>query len=348
MKRQLAVIFVGWLICIATSAYAITLSYGATGPDVRSLQLRLIELAYDTVEVSGKFDMPTQAAVDAFRRQSGLAVSDGIDETTWNAVFAVDAPSREESSDTPDLVPGSTGDAVVALQARLLELGYFEGEFTPGIYDPETQYAQDRFCRQNEIALQSGATSALQTIILSNGAQAAPDDASALAESEDSFSIQAFLLTPISIMDIKLPMIFYCIMGLVLLAVIILLIIKIASRGNTSSRKAELGNKQALPISTGQSLSLQISFGDQEWQVQKSFSGLFSIGRAGDSLKLDSSDVGASRKHCDLYYQGNVIMLRDHSQSGTYLNGKRIHNSEAPVKPADIIQVSLHSITIEQ
>jgi len=89
------------LLIFTYNAFAVTLPYGTTGPDVRSLQLRLSELGYYTADISGEFDMPTQAAVDTFCRQTGLRLADGISDETWNQLFSQDAPIKTQKTQSP-------------------------------------------------------------------------------------------------------------------------------------------------------------------------------------------------------------------------------------------------------
>lgn len=348
MKKAFYTILLFLMVLLASfTASAITLSLEATGADVRSLQLRLGELDYYTSNVSGVFDPETQAAIDLFRRQIGLQIADGIDDTTWEALFSFEAPAYQKTTDTPQLVPGSTGAAVTALQVKLLELGCFREEFTPGLYDPATQYAQDRFCKNHHIVIQSGATSELQKIILSqsntneesssNNGVSIPLDASAKV---------SFLQQQIKVGTLVIPtvILYIAMVFLMMFAILLTFCIEKKRSSQTNPRGESL---KLFSQSQETALHLSVVYQNKIRQLSFPLGVAVSIGRASEQVPLDSSDAGASRQHCDLYFGGNTLILRDHSQSGTFINGEHIHNAECPAKKGDNIQISKHTLTID-
>jgi len=112
------------------------LKYGDKGDAVKALQTRLKELGYFGGTVGGNFGSITRDAVKAFQTAAGLT-NDGIaGEETLNALYADDAPRRENTT----LRAGDSGEAVKKLQSRLIELGYLTGS-ADGSFGTATQAA---------------------------------------------------------------------------------------------------------------------------------------------------------------------------------------------------------------
>lgn len=112
------------------------LKYGDKGDAVKALQTRLKELGYFNGTIGGNFGSITRDAVKAFQTAARLT-NDGIaGEATLNALFADDAPVKEDIT----LRAGDSGDAVKKLQARLIELGYLTGS-ADGSFGSATQAA---------------------------------------------------------------------------------------------------------------------------------------------------------------------------------------------------------------
>ena len=70
------------------------------------------------------------------------------------------------------------------------------------------------------------------------------------------------------------------------------------------------------------------------------------IGRSENTLPLDPNDSDISRMHCQLYFRGDALILRDYSTNGTYLNNTLTHNCEAVVRDRDTIRLGNHVITV--
>jgi len=66
--------------------------------------------------------------------------------------------------------------------------------------------------------------------------------------------------------------------------------------------------------------------------------GVNSIGRHDDcQIRIRSSQV--SRRHCELFEEGNKLILRDlGSSNGTFVNGKRVLGQQA-LKPGDVLTI---------
>lgn len=129
-----------------------TLKYGMDGDEVKNLQSRLAVLGYYKGKVSGNYLGGTQKSVREFQKENGMPVTGAADPLTLEALFASDARRKGEAAadsagfmvnDEEDggasaasagtaafgktLKSGSRGEQVKLLQARMTELGYYEG-----------------------------------------------------------------------------------------------------------------------------------------------------------------------------------------------------------------------------
>ena len=328
-------------------AFAVQLVMGDSGIDVRSLQLRLNELGYYEKDVTGEFDIATQAAVDRFCQDNGVSIADGISRDVWETIFDSAAASRPKQTRSAAIFPGSAGEHVTALQARLLELGYYQEEFIPGEYDPATQYAQDRFCRNHGILPQSGATVELQQIVLSQGAKAQAADLPVAAFQEGAEnSIQSFLLRPVELGRFRIPsVLLYC--SIIIFVGGTVLLLFQASRQNRTESIVKTPKKERQLSEANRNIKLTVIYRGKSKEHKLAVDEMLPVGRAVGGVQLDQSDSGVSRMHCDLYFQGSTLMLRDHSQSGSFINGARVYHAQSIVKSGDTIQISRHSIQVE-
>ncbi len=121
-----------------------TVRSGSRGDDAKLVQQRLIDLGYLTGKADGNFGSQSVAALKAFQTKNSL-VADGVAGSGTNAVLfsyqAIDAsyqptPTPRPATPTPAPTPitkdnvvlikkGVTGAAVLRLQLRLEELGYY-------------------------------------------------------------------------------------------------------------------------------------------------------------------------------------------------------------------------------
>ena len=83
---------------------------------------------------------------------------------------------------------------------------------------------------------------------------------------------------------------------------------------------------------------LQIVRGRSDANTLRLMDGVNSIGRHDDCLiRIRSSQV--SRRHCELFEEGNKLMLRDlGSSNGTFVNGKRVLGQQT-LKPGDVLTI---------
>lgn len=146
-----------------------TLVAGNVGTLVMQIQNRLIQLGYMSGTASGIFDVETEAAVRLFQETCGFDVSGMLPYAEQAVLLSDQAPAYGsayvvQQGDYTDLAEGSTGDDVLKLQTRLIELGYAAGAGN-GVYGAETTAAVRMFQRYNNLE-QDGAASAYTQAVL--------------------------------------------------------------------------------------------------------------------------------------------------------------------------------------
>jgi peptidoglycan hydrolase-like protein with peptidoglycan-binding domain len=120
----------------------VKLSPGDSGTRVKKLQQRLKDLGYFTGNVAGNYGELTTAAVKRFQKKIGMEQTGIATVKLQQALFADDAPAYKSGTTYKTLKVGSTGDAVSALQIRLMELGYLsEDQITLGKFEKSTRDA---------------------------------------------------------------------------------------------------------------------------------------------------------------------------------------------------------------
>lgn len=154
----------------SVSSIGESLKKGMESAAVRALQRRLKELDYLTGSVDGSFGEATESAVIAFQRQNGLTYDGVAGTATLNKLYSESAkpysgssaPSTpgsnpggsnsngngSNSNDTSDITStgyitlreGDKNDAVMTLQRRLKNLGYYNG-YVDGTYGSGTTAA---------------------------------------------------------------------------------------------------------------------------------------------------------------------------------------------------------------
>ena len=89
--------------------------------------------------------------------------------------------------------------------------------------------------------------------------------------------------------------------------------------------------------------ALQVVRGRSEANTLRLMDGVNSIGRHDDcQIRIRSSQV--SRRHCQLFEDGDKLILRDlGSSNGTFVNGKRVLGQQT-LKPGDVLTIG--SVTL--
>ena len=133
-----------------------TLTYGATGDDVKSVQTRLKQLKYYTGTVDGQYGESTVSAMKTFQQMNNLTVTGEGNLATYAALYSDDAITAEGVKDGTTVTyttlrAGATGAAVTRLQQTLA--GYNYPVSVTGVYDDATVKAVRSFQVNNGLSV---------------------------------------------------------------------------------------------------------------------------------------------------------------------------------------------------
>ena len=149
------------------------IALGSSGTRVMQIQQRLIELGYmPAAGDTGVFDADTQDAVNRFLSTIGRAGNGILSLDMQEFLLSDRAPAYSTASEIAsyrDLGPGDTGDDVMDLQNRLVELGYANG--TPdGNYGNATISAVSFYQQCNGLEPDGLASAWMQSVLYSDSA----------------------------------------------------------------------------------------------------------------------------------------------------------------------------------
>lgn len=344
----------------------------ATDVRVGQVQEWLENLGYYQGEHTMVFDANTRYALYSFCQANGLRYTDeGITQEAWDLLQSGGGkPASNDAEAYKDIAYGSAGDDVLMLQTRLKELGYFTGDnvLTPSVFDEGTREAVKLFCENNNISYDgdTGVSASVQYIIYSDGAAAYSEPEVKLSASE---KLTAYMKREVSVFGAVLPMSFIWICSVIIVVLILILSVyffvpdrekaaaKKQTHQNTTPRYwrkqttgpsgAGLQAREKLSNS-GNLLEFQIHYNGNVKNFQCTCKPTITIGRSDVcGITLDPGDVAVSHSHCDLYYRGAVLMLRDHSFNGTYVNDCLIHKSECRLNSGDRLTIGSHVLVIQ-
>lgn len=131
-----------------------SLQKGAQGKEVKAMQRLLMEAGYslDNFGADGIFGPETQAALNDFKKEAGLAVDGIYDEATrYSLIEALELKETNGYMErlNANLEKGSKGEDVKKLQRRLIEMGFDLDKYgADGVFGPETQKALKEFEKQ--------------------------------------------------------------------------------------------------------------------------------------------------------------------------------------------------------
>lgn len=188
----------------SSSSTPTTWSNGSSGDEVVKIQTRLKELGFYNGEIDGDFGNATEQAYRAFQEAAGVTV-DGIAGSDRDVLYSDDAPhAKEEEATTPteeettpeETVPeettpaiiaqnGDFSEAVIDIQARLLELGYF-GIQPTGFFGDMTEEAIKAFQLQNGLEATGVMDEETYALLMGENAVANPTPVVNVDEQQDA------------------------------------------------------------------------------------------------------------------------------------------------------------------
>ncbi len=146
---------------------AASLRPGASGDDVKRMQLRLTALDYfdDSDEADGVYGSDTSQAVKLFQRTNGLSIDGIAGETTLSLIYSSKAHKYT-------IKQGDSGSDVASLQRRLKDLKYFSGS-TTGYFGSSTTTAVKAFQKMNGLQEDGKAGAQTRDLLYSSKAKKA-------------------------------------------------------------------------------------------------------------------------------------------------------------------------------
>ena len=160
-----------------TEDNVVLIKLGVTGSEVLRLQKRLEELGYYTSSKDSKCEKDDVVAIRLFQTKNGLTV-DGVAGYETQVLLYSDSAvmysGQLAGSLTVSYEPlkkGMTGDAVVRMQQRLIELGYLTGT-ADGVYGSDTAEAVYYFQKNNGLVRDSVAGEDTLKVLFSTSAVA--------------------------------------------------------------------------------------------------------------------------------------------------------------------------------
>ena len=145
-----------------------TLREGSSGEDVLTLESRLATLGFFDGIPDQKYDDQTAYAVRLFQEENGLSADGVAGEKTQELLLGVIGTSAATAGTTSayrSLDLNDTGSDVLAVQRKLQELGYYDGELT-GTYGNLTKEAVRQYQKQNGLGADGIAGEKTQTKLL--------------------------------------------------------------------------------------------------------------------------------------------------------------------------------------
>lgn len=123
---------------------------GGSGDDVMQIQRALRELGYYSYTPDGKFGEATRRAVVEYQKANGLESTGIADASMFLRLFEGESINRNDYVRSQCAIKGDSGSHVRAIQDRLKELGYYNGDST-ATYGDNTARAVGRFQFDNGI-----------------------------------------------------------------------------------------------------------------------------------------------------------------------------------------------------
>jgi peptidoglycan hydrolase-like protein with peptidoglycan-binding domain len=128
---------------------------GSKGDAVEALQKKLLAMGINPGGTDGSFGSKTEDAVKRFQEREGLEADGIVGSKTLTALGMMEAKAVEAVAKTVPmemLRKGSKGDAVEALQKKLLAMGINPGS-VDGIFGSKTEDAVKRFQERKELTV---------------------------------------------------------------------------------------------------------------------------------------------------------------------------------------------------
>lgn len=246
-----------------------------------------------------------------------------------------------------DIAPGDTdaADEVARIQDALIELGYLskgDEDYIARELNGAVFRALRRFLERNgkpEWYDEHRVTAEAQALLLTDTDLLIGEEAP-----KGMDRLRAYFLGTTSLFGLRVRTLVIWLVGLILL---ILCILAMAHFFAPADRDPAEGYEAAPPKRRKhRPVTFEITYEGRTQTVKLPVDPILKIGRSSEAFPIDPADTEVSRAHCELFYRGRDLMLRDYSTFGTRVNGETVSNTQRKLKPGDVIGVGGHEIRV--
>lgn len=251
-------------------------------------------------------------------------------------IINLNAPQVEEEDGYKEIKWEESGENLTQIIDRLYELEYLENR-SHDVYDKEVRDALEAFGKNNGLQdyYEHDGTDEvrsidadIQRVLFSQDANKKP--------APKKGGLREYFMQPVPIAGLSIPMLVIWCVGLVVLVAGILAAIYLFMPSD--SKKAGKSKKNLVHF--------DIAYNGKNQRTEAEITKTLKIGRGIGNFPLDLTDTKISRRHCELYYANDMLMLRDYSANGTIVNGKTVHNAEEILKSGYELIIGDHHITV--
>lgn len=226
------------------------------------------------------------------------------------------------------------GEPLLDVVNRLSDLRYLENRDVK-VYDESVREAIDLFGKNNGFQNyysednRRPITAHLQDVLMSDSATPLPEEA------PRKFSLREYFASKVKIIGIGVPMM--VLWGIGLVALIASVFAAFYFFGPQDNRKG---------VEKQHKVHFVISYMGETHETDAELNKPLKIGRGIGDFPINLEDTKISRKHCELYYKDNTLILQDYSANGTLVNGRPVNNAQSIIANGDIIAIGDHTITV--
>ncbi len=290
---------------------------------------------------NNKLDRATMNALNRYCWANNLSEYDsprGLTNYAWECInqgkiLDMANPTQEAAEEFPEIQWQQGGGRLEDLVNRLYDLKYLETK-EHNTYDQDVKDALEKFGKQEGNGFpdyyKNDAEGEVKPIEADIQRAVMSENAKAYNPPKPNY-----FLTPVTILGIHTVMLVVWCAGLVVLLACVLAVIFFFF---PSGKKADKNKKQVVHF--------EITYNGKTSKSEAEIVKTLKIGRGVGNFPLDLQDTKISRRHCELYYNNDVLMLRDYSANGTTVNGKPVNNAETILNNGAVVVIGEHSIVV--
>lgn len=245
----------------------------------------------------------------------------------------------------------SASQAILDVQDRLRDFGYLnmsDPEYKAGNLTPALFRALKNFTEKNhrsDLYNDDMISARLQEELIF-----LPDDMIVTNKKSFAEKLHEYFSGSVSIGGLRVPMLVLWCIGLVLVVACVVAVVMLFGPAETPASPEKAGleapSKPLKKAPSKKTLHFEITYQGNTIKHDQAIEDMLKIGRDVGNFPINSEDTEISRRHCELYYHGKNLMLRDYSRYGTGHDGKIINNRQCQLKNGDVFTIGQHSIKV--